>query len=78
MLPGIAGLAIDRVPIVVGKVADALDGVGLLVCGLDDGKRIVRRDRSSRIEGGLERSRDLRCDRERPFCHNLARASGWL
>jgi hypothetical protein len=63
MLPGIASLAINRVPVVVREVANTLDGVRLFVCGLDNGKRIVRRDRRSRIEGDLRRSRDLRCDR---------------
>jgi hypothetical protein len=60
MLPRIARLAINCVPIVVREVADTLDGVRFFVCGLDDRKRIIRRNR---IESGLERSRDLRCDR---------------
>ena len=73
VLPRIAGFAINRVSIVVLIVANTLDCVRLLVYGLDNRKRIVRRDRSSSVEGGLNRRRDLRCDGEWSFCHNLAK-----
>ena len=63
MLPCVARLAINCVAVIVGKVADTLDGIRLLVRGLDDWQRIIRRDRRVRIESGLNRSRDLRCDR---------------
>jgi len=78
MLPTIAFLTINRVAIIVGVVADTLDREILFGDGLDDGRRIARMDRSGWVEGRMYRGRALRCDRERPFCHNLARASTWL
>jgi len=41
MLPCVARLAVNRVSIVVRKVADALDGVRLFIYGLGEGGRIV-------------------------------------
>lgn len=76
MLPSIACFAVDRQPVVVGIATNTFYRVRLLRLG--DWKRIVRRDQRSSIEGALSRSRDLRCDRKRLFCHNLAKASQWL
>lgn len=75
MLPRIARLAVYRIPVIVGVVADALDGVGFFVHRFYDGMRIVDGD-GGRMEGGLNRGRDLRGYREEPFCHNLVRSLG--
>lgn len=78
VLPGVAGLAVDGVPIVVAVVADALDGVRLLVDEVGAVGRIVGRvGRRRGREGRLGRRRDLRGYREGIFGHNLAGASGW-
>ena len=54
MLPGIALLAVDCVSIIVGVVADAFDGIWLLVDRLRNRReRIVSRDRPRSIKGSL-------------------------
>ena len=78
MLPGIAGLAVDGVPIVVAVLADTLDGVRLLIYEVGAVGRIAGRGRGCGIERGLDGRRDLRRNREGIFGHNLAGASGWL
>jgi hypothetical protein len=44
VLPGIAAFAVHGVAVIVGKVADALDGVRLFIDGLVDGERLDGRD----------------------------------
>jgi hypothetical protein len=58
VLPCAAGFAENCTSIVVVVATNALDG--RVVYGLGRRRRIVGRDRSRRIEGGLNRSRDLR------------------
>lgn len=76
MLPRTASFAEYRTSIIVVEATDTLDdGV---IYGLGRRGRIVGNRSRRGIEGGLNRSRDLRGYREGPFCHNLAGASWWL
>lgn len=78
VLPRIASLAVDGITVVVRVVADALDGVWLLVYRVGGGaRRASRVGRDGRLRNGLT-LRDRRWYGKGPFCHNLAEASRWL
>ncbi|KFY86460.1 hypothetical protein V498_07498 [Pseudogymnoascus sp. VKM F-4517 (FW-2822)] len=79
VLPRIAFLAVDGVAVVVEVVANALDGVWLLVNRVGGGAGRASRvgGRNGRLRNGLT-LRDRRWYGKGPFCHNLAEASRWL